>query len=52
MSETLPAQVAVACPKCGEQLKLITEIFNPVTGRLVHLLGCKCGETTWIPEMS
>ena len=52
MSETLQKQDALACPKCGEQLKLITEIFNPVTGRLVNLLGCKCGETTWIPERS
>jgi hypothetical protein len=52
MTETLQKQVAVSCPKCREQLKLITKIFNPQTGRIVHLLGCKCGEKTLIPEMT
>jgi hypothetical protein len=52
MPETLQKQVAVSCPKCREQLKLITKILDSRKGRTVELLGCKCGNTTLIPEMT
>jgi hypothetical protein len=52
MSENLRNPDFLPCKKCGEQLHLITKILDPRKGRIVHLLACKCGETTWIPEMT
>jgi hypothetical protein len=52
MPETQLKPSPSRCSKCGEQLRLITVIFDALKGRTVHLLGCKCGDTTWIPEMT
>jgi hypothetical protein len=52
MSENKPEPIVSPCLRCGEQLKLITKILDTRKGRIVHLLGCKCGNKTFIPEMA
>jgi hypothetical protein len=32
---------------CGEKLELVRVIFDCLTGEIVHLFKCQCGERTW-----
>jgi hypothetical protein len=33
--------------RCGEKLELVRVIFDSLTGDIVHLFKCQCGERTW-----
>ena len=33
--------------RCGEKLELVQVIFDSLTGDIVHLFKCQCGERTW-----
>ena len=33
--------------RCGEKLALVRAIGDSLTGDIVHLFKCQCGERTW-----
>ena len=33
--------------RCGEKLALVRVIVDSLTGDIVHLFKCSCGERTW-----
>ena len=33
--------------RCGEKLAIVRVIVNSLTGDIVHLFKCQCGERTW-----
>lgn len=33
--------------RCGKKLTLVRVIVNSLTGDMVHLFKCQCGERTW-----
>jgi hypothetical protein len=33
--------------RCGEKLELVRAIVDSLTGDIVHLFRCQCGERTW-----
>jgi hypothetical protein len=33
--------------RCGEKLELVQVIVDSLTGDIVHLFKCPCGERTW-----
>jgi hypothetical protein len=38
------------CGKCGSQLRLITSMLEPKSGKTFNVLLCDCGEKTWTAD--
>ena len=53
-AKTLSAKdvVAVRCPECAAQPRLIGRMLDPRRGHTVRVFECECGEQTWTDEAS
>jgi hypothetical protein len=36
------------CVRCGKRPAFVTSMFDPKTGRTVHVVQCECGNVSWI----
>ncbi|MCA6104366.1 MULTISPECIES: hypothetical protein [Bradyrhizobium] len=40
------------CPRCSDIPELVRAFLDPVGGKTVRLMECKCGERIWSDQMA